>query len=182
MIRDTLRGPDGGGLGPVGHTGSVSDIETDNEAEFEGSPRPPTKVPGVWKQMPVAIKIALVLLVLVAGGAILVASHETSQSQAQFDNGVVEQLIPNNGDKILQQDQVGIRLADGYTGSLVVNGLPVPDDQVDKVQALNEVLFQPGDGKVVQDWPAGQNCVVASYWKYETPADVSSHTWCFSGV
>ena len=161
----------------------VSDTEPEIEPEFAGSPRPPTKVPGVWRQLPVAIKLLLVGLLLVASAGIYTASKLTSQSEAQFDNGVVVQLIPNDGDKVLQQAQVGIRLADGYTGSLTANGVPVPDDQVDRVQALNEVLFQPGDGKIIDAWPAGKNCIVATYWKFETgPSQSSTHTWCFSVV
>jgi len=102
---------------------------------------------------------------------------------AVINNGVVQQLIPTDGSKVLQQDKVGIKLADGYTGTLTANGIPVPDDQIDRVQALNQVLFQPGDGKVVTAWPPGQNCMVATYWKFETgPTQSSTHTWCFSAV
>jgi hypothetical protein len=173
--------------GAVGHTGEVPDrepdIEPEIETEFAGSPRPPTKVPGVWRQIPFGVKILLVGLLLAASVGIYSASRLTSQSEAQFDNGVVVQLIPNDGDKVLQQAQAGIRLADGYTGTLTVNGVPVPDDQLDRVQALNEILFQPGDAKIVEAWPAGENCLVATYWKSATgPTQSSTHTWCFSVV
>jgi len=170
-----------GTLGPMADT----DPDTDRhiEPESSGSPRPPTKVPGVWRQLPVAVKVLLVVLLLAAAGGIYAASRLTSQSEAQFDNGVVVQLIPTDGSKVLQQEQVGIRLADGYTGTLTANGVPVPDDQIDRVQALNQVLFQPGDGKILTAWPAGQNCMVATYWKFATgPSQSSTHTWCFSAV
>ena len=153
-----------------------------DETAAEPSPRPPTKVPGVWKQIPLAVKFLLVVLVLVAAGGVVVANRLTNESTAQLGNGTIEQLIPNNGDKILQQDQIGIRLASGYTADLSVNGTPLPADQVTQVAALNEVLFQPGQGKVFEQWPAGQNCVVATYWKYETPGQTDTHTWCFSVV
>ena len=159
------------------------DLDPESDPEFTGSPRPPTKVPGVWREMPIAVKVLIVVLVVAAGIGIYAASGLTSQSEAQFDDGVVVQIIPNDGDKLLQQDQIGIRLADGYTGSLAVNGVPIPDDQVDRVQALNQVLFQPGDGKIVDAWPAGTNCVVATYWKFSTgPGQSSTHTWCFSVI
>ena len=160
-----------------------ADVEPEIETEFAGSVRPPTKVPGVLREIPLPVKILLVGLLLATAAGIYAANRLTSQSEAQFDNGVVVQLIPNDGDKVLQQAQVGIRLADGYTGSLVANGVAVPDDQINRVPALNEILFQPGDGKILSAWPAGKNCVVATYWKFETgPSQSSTHTWCFSVV
>src|SRR3954452_20850438 len=81
--------PDGAGGRDVGHTGRVSDMEAEIEDDSGGSPRPPTKVPGVWRELPTAVKVLLVALVLIAGAGIFTATRLTSQSEAQFDNGVV---------------------------------------------------------------------------------------------
>jgi hypothetical protein len=165
----------------------VSDIDApadpDSAPEPEGSPRPPTRVPGVWAQIPVLMRVVLVLLLVIAGLGVYGVTKLTSESSASLDNGVIEQLIPADGDKLLQQASVGIDLQTGYTASLAVNGTAIPDDQLDKIVAFNRVMFQPGSGKVFSAWPAGKNCVVATYWKFETgPSQSSTRTWCFSVV
>ena len=91
-------------------------------------------------------------------------SQSSSESSGGLDGGVIEQLIPAKNSKILQQDQVGIDLQTGYSADLAVNGVAIPEDQLTRVSGLDEVLFQPGPGKVFEQWPAGQNCVVATYW------------------
>jgi hypothetical protein len=163
----------------------VTDIGPDAESEIapedEGSPRPPTKVPGVWKQLPLAVKILLVALLLVAAGGIWSANRLTNQSAAVLGNGTIQQVIPNNNDKIPQQGEAGIRLATGYRATLAVNGTPVPQDQVDEIAAFNQFKFQPGSGKVLDAWPAGQNCVTATYFQAATgPSQSSVYTWCFT--
>ena len=160
---------------------SGPDTESAIDPDFEGSPRPPTRVPGVWKQIPLAVKILLAALLLVAAGGIFSANRLTNESTAVFGNGTIQQVTPNNNDKIPQQGQVGIKLATGYKATLTVNGIPVPDDQIDEIAAFNQFLFQPGSGKVVEAWPAGQNCVTATYFQYATgPSQPSTYTWCFT--
>ena len=93
----------------------------------------------------------------------------------------IERLIPEPDSKILQQDQVGIDLAPGYEATLQIDQTPNPDDQLTKVGPLNQVFFQPGPGKAFEFWPAGQNCVVATFWKTEQgPTSAVNRSWCFS--
>jgi hypothetical protein len=156
---------------------------SDTEIPLEPSPRPPTRVPGVWAQMPLPVRVGLIALLVVAASGIYAVTRLHFQSSANLDNGVVEQLIPADGDKLLQQARIGIDLQTGYNASLAVNGVALPEDQVDRIAAFNQVLFQPGPGKAFEAWPAGRNCIVATYYKYETgPTQSSSLTWCFSVV
>ena len=127
----------------------------------------------------VAGGLALVIAVCVA----ILATQSASPNSANLDDGVVEQLIPADGDKILQQEPVGIDLAAGYDGTLAVNGVPIPDDQLQRVPQLNLVQFQPGPGKEIEQFPPGQNCVVATFWRSETgPGQSTSRAWCFTVV
>jgi len=162
----------------------VTDTESPLEPADEGSVRPPTRVPGVWGQIPVPVRIGLAVLLLVAAGGVYAVTRLTSQSSANLDNGTIQQLIPAEASQVPQQAQVGIDLADGYTASLSVNGVEIPEDQIDRVIAFNQVLFQPGPGKVFQSWSADvPTCVTATYWKYETgPGQSTLRTWCFSVV
>ena len=98
---------------------------------------------------------------------------------------VVERLIPAQGDAVLRQAELGIDLAPGYEAALVINGVPVPDDELRLVPAQNEVFFTPGEGKAVARLQAGSNCVQALVWKTSegrgTPND-TSFTWCFDAL
>jgi len=166
----TYRGDD------VGPDGFLLD-----DAEVDTSPRPPTRAPGMWGQIPLPVKILLGVLLIVAVGGIYTVSQLSSESSGGLAGGVIEQLIPAKSSKILQQDQIGIDLQTGYSANLAVNGVPIPEDQVTRVSGLDEVLFQPGAGKVFEQWPAGQNCVVATFWANDVgPAQSRTQSWCFT--
>jgi len=127
--------------------------------------------------------VAYVVLVLVPIVAIvLLAQHYSDPDNSPQEAGI-ELLIPAPESKILQQAQVGIDLAAGYEGRLAVNGVPLPDDEVTAVPQLNQIFFQPGAAKAFEQWPAGRNCVVATFWRSETgPSQSAVRSWCFTVV
>ncbi len=154
-------------------------------ADEDGSIRPPTKVPGVWSQMPMAVRILLVGLLVIAVGGIAILSRTSLQSSADLDNGTVVLLTPTDGSNILQQDAIGIDLKSGYSASLRVNGTAIPGSQVRVVSFSEQVSyrFEPGQGKVFTAWPAGKSCIDATYWKTsDGPSKASVEHWCFSVV
>ena len=93
---------------------------------------------------------------------------------------------PCPGARILRQAQVGVELKQGYDGRITINGISVPEDQMQgaivpgtaayeqlsaEERALgprpnnkNIVKFQPGDGKVVEEF-SGQVRVGIRYWE-----------------
>lgn len=98
---------------------------------------------------------------------------------------VVEHLTPGDGDAVLRQAELGIDLAPGYEGTLVVNGVPIPADQLRLVPEQNQVYFTPGDDKVVTRLQAGPNCVEAIVWRSAMGRGTSndkSFTWCFKAL
>ena len=122
------------------------------------------------------------LLAIAAVCIVLVARLGTSDT-AELDGGRIQRLIPVPGAKILQQDLIGIDLAPGYEAALTLNGVPLPLDQTYVVPQINQTTFKAGPGKVFEVLPAGQNCIIASYWQSAFgPAVSSSRTWCFTVV
>jgi hypothetical protein len=93
----------------------------------------------------------------------------------------VDLLIPASDSQVPQQSTVGIDLAAGWQGVLVVNGQELTADQVDETPALNKIEFTPGPGKVVDKWPAGQTCVLANVWESAVGREEGqrSVSWCF---
>lgn len=127
--------------------------------------------------------VAYVVLVAVVVVAVYALVQLADTNATNLESGSIERLIPTPDSKILQQDQIGIDLATGYEASLAVNGTPLPLDEVLVVPALNQVFFQPGPGKTFEFWPAGRNCVVATFWRTATgPGQSAARTWCFSVV
>lgn len=147
----------------------------------DGSPRPASGARARRRFQPRYVAYAVLVAVVVVAVYALVQLADTNATN--LESGSIERLIPTPDSKILQQDQIGIDLATGYEASLAVNGTPLPLDEVLVVPALNQVFFQPGPGKAFEFWPAGRNCVVATFWRTETgPGQSAARTWCFSVV
>ncbi len=132
----------------------------------------------------VALLVAAALAALYAG----VRATDTGGDDGVAVRGqpeVVERLIPGRGDEVIRQAELGIDLGPGFEGALVVNGAPIPDEQLRLVPEQNQVYFTPGDGKAVEQLRAGPNCVEAIVWKSSQgrgTADDRSFTWCFEAL
>ena len=116
----------------------------------------------------------IVLLLLVGGalGAIVYAGTlGTGSEEIRRTDEAVERLVPEDGSPVaVRQAEVGVDLAPGWTGVLKINGIEIPEDQLRRVEAQNEVYFQPGT--IV---------VEAEIWRSasETRADARTVTWRF---
>lgn len=118
--------------------------------------------------------VAVVVVFLVVGDD---GNGGTPQDQ------VIEALIPGEQEATLQQGEVGIDLLAGWDASLVVDGVDIPDDQLDKLTDLGIVTYTPGQGKAVEFWRAGQSCVTATYWQLATGPETSFEiAWCFTAL
>jgi hypothetical protein len=113
----------------------------------------------------------------------LVETNDGSNDIAVTDSGPVERLIPPRDSEILRQEPVGVDLRPGWTGVLIVNNVEIPEDQVfdDNLESTGELTYTVGDGKAVEHWEAGQNCVTAVLWRVEETRDEARNvTWCFN--
>ncbi len=157
-----------------------------------------------------ARRLAIALLVLVCIGGVAVAVASTREVDANGDTvleggdpcevlisgedvdapacdpndepigEIVEQLFPARDAEALQQVQVGVDLGGRFTGVLVVDGTEVPESQLVRQPALNQVFFSPGEGQVVEEWEPGRNCVRAIVWPIiEGRSESRTVDWCF---
>jgi hypothetical protein len=99
-------------------------------------------------------------------------------------NEYVEALIPERNSQVPQQTTVGIDLATGWTGVLVINGVEIPEDQLNVTEELGLVEYTPADGLAVEQLEGGQNCVTAVVWRLSEGRDEGGRnvTWCFEVV
>ena len=144
------------------------------------TPALPPMPPSSWRY-----RIGVTVALLVAAAALYAGVRSTETSDDAVVNSrpdVVEQIIPRRGAEALRQSEIGIDLATGYEGGLILNGTAIPTDELRLEPAQNQVFFAPGEGRSFAALPAGQNCVTAVVWKSAdgpgTPSDLN-FTWCF---
>ena len=134
--------------------------------------------------VPKAIKYGVIpaLLCVVAVAIVFLATSDEGGGGSP-EAQVIESLIPGDGEATLQQGEVGIDLLTGWDASLTVDGVALPDDQLDKLLDLGLITFTPGEGKAVEFWRAGQSCVTATYWQRATgPEQSFTRSWCFTAL
>lgn len=133
-------------------------------------------------------RIVVALVLVVAAGlftaAVMTAQTDTADDQVaqSGETGrIVERLIPERDEQVVRQAAIGVDLAAGWTGTLVVDGREVPADELTERPDLFQITFTPGEGKVVEELTAGTNCVAAIVWRLATGRGSSDRTvrWCF---
>lgn len=128
----------------------------------------------------VTAALAAAVAALVAG----VRATDTSDQDPVSVNGrpdVVERLQPRNGAEALQQAEVGIDLAPGYEGALMLNGTAIPTGELRIVPEQNQVFFAPGPDRTFEALPSGTNCATAVVWRSADGRGTADLTfqWCF---
>lgn len=101
--------------------------------------------------------------------------------------GGVEARLPADGAEILGQERIGIDLAPGWTGELLLlpgNGqaTTLPEDEVERDE-LNRITFQPGPGRAIERL-SGDYCIAATIWDQVEGRESTQRTvnWCFSAT
>ena len=124
-------------------------------------------------------KIRLMLVVFTVGAIGIFVGAYRANSDPSSNNGcnqpaAIEVLYPQCNTLILNQAQVGVDMAPGYTAELTVNGIAIPLDQTDNRPAASTVdtrtapdlfLFTPGPGKVIEKLKPGVNSAIVFYRK-----------------
>ena len=69
----------------------------------------------------------------------------------------IERTFPNPGDQILAQGEVGADIPNGWSLALQIDGVAIPDDQLEKVAQLGEYRFKPRPGRVIERLRSGEH-------------------------
>jgi hypothetical protein len=141
-------------------------------------------------------------IALVAAVALFVIGFSVARTgddaTPKITDPAVERLIPDQGALVLRQSQVGIDLAPGYRGVLVIDGQELPTTDLVAVDpaaggvvpaaplgaqfdpAQNTVLFTPREGAAIKAFVPGEHTVTAVFWKVDQSRDSArSYTWHF---
>lgn len=92
----------------------------------------------------------------------------------------IQSVSPEPGDEVLRQADVTVDLAVGYTAELMINGIPIPESELFRVPALNQLTYGPSQLNTIQTLLADRNCATVRYWLIAgSEADAASFDWCF---
>lgn len=127
----------------------------------------------------VALVIVTLLVVVNLGAWLLVSSETGTPGRALPER--IESLMPGPGDVAQAQDTVTVDLRSDLTGVLVINGLEIPEDQLERNAPLGVVSFRPGPDKDFDRWPTGDITVEVVTWPQtdERPDDPDRYGWTF---
>ena len=147
------------------------------------------------------MNIGMTLIVAAALGLIVLgfASATTGDKSTTINDPAVDRVQPAPGDLVLRQSEVGIYLAAGYRGILIIDGQEIPTFEItasdtgsatpfDKIvdarydPGQHTVLFTPQVGSTVQAFSPGRHKVTAIFWRDRVEAREQGRaiTWFFS--
>lgn len=134
-------------------------------------------------ELPSARNRRLIIIGLLALAAVLLAAAIAIYQSNPSTNDLpvaIQSVVPDPGSNVLSQTDVTVDLAVGYTADLEINGVLIPEEQLFRVEALNQLSYEPRDGKVVPRLLPDQNCVRVFYWLIaQGPEDSATYSWCF---
>jgi len=92
----------------------------------------------------------------------------------------VENYSPKDLDIVTQPVTVLFDVKPGYAVTMTIDGIPIPLDQMDAIEATGRYQFDPGPGKVIERWAPGDHTVVATYVGGPGNVDSGTVVWTFS--
>jgi hypothetical protein len=125
-------------------------------------------------------RIIMTLVAAVAVGCLIFAFSAPKQGGLTNTPPAIESVFPVPGNLELRQVAVVADLAPGYTGYLAIDGVEVPEDQTQFVDALNTVTLKPSPGSDFGTFQPGPHCATVFYRHIGDPReDSASYRWCF---
>jgi hypothetical protein len=116
-----------------------------------------------------------VALAVVIGGAILLVPGGEPQELPQ----AVEKYAPQDGDLVTQPIKVVLDLTANYAASFVIDGILIPEEDVDSIVATGRHQFEPAPGKAIERWTPGEHTVVATWMGGPGSLDSGTVVWTF---
>jgi hypothetical protein len=122
-----------------------------------------------------------VIAAAAVGGLVYVASESETSNPEALRPPEVEAVTPAGGDLDLRQVTISADLAPGFTGYLELDGVEIPADDLQIVDALNQIILKPGSDSDYAELSPGSHCASVVYRPIAQPEErPRSYQWCFS--
>lgn len=126
------------------------------------------------------VVMSVLLALSFAGLYVAFTLHDDSPAP-RLRPPAVTTVSPEPGSLQLRQTEIFVELAAAYTGTLSVNGVRIPEDQMQVIEGLNRYSFTPGPGREIEALPPGAACAAVEYHRIgDEQSPPASYRWCFS--
>ena len=120
--------------------------------------------------------------VVISLGVVLLNHSDTDTRTERIFPTAVEEVSPRPGELVRREDTITADLRDGLVGTLEIDGVLIPDDQIERVGPLSQISFRPGPGKEFARFEPGEHIATVRYWVgrlQDPPAKTGSYSWRF---
>jgi hypothetical protein len=144
----------------------------------------PAQKPRVFEH-PGRVAVIVIALVAVVNLAFFLGRESDTSNVAEGGlpplPAAIESINPERGDITGPVDSIEVDLDDNYTGDLAIDGVTIPEDQIERTEQLGTIVFRPGPGKELTRLRTGENTVVVTYWPriQDRPDDPPRFSWRF---
>jgi hypothetical protein len=172
--------------------------QTAGTADGDGTPPgSPSPAPAAQSGLPTWARRSIIAVVLLSALAVAVWGAQSADSSGNevVNDGAVISLFPVEGGQALRQTRVGAELTPGYDGRLTVNGIAIPEEQMEgardpatvdpsdleqnglRPNNRNSVYFKPGPGKVIEEFDQGPVTISLRYFEDLQEDTARTVTW-----
>jgi hypothetical protein len=123
----------------------------------------------------VTLALLAIALIAVIGGSILLIPAGDPEQLPQ----AVERYSPHDGDIVINPVTVMIDLKPNYTAEFIIDGTPIPADEMNSIVETGRHEFVPGPGKTIERWTPGDHTVVATWLGGANSIDAGTLLWTF---
>lgn len=124
-------------------------------------------------------RIVLTLLGVLFAAVVIGAVILTPSGDAPRLPAAVESFSPSDGAIVLRQTRIVLDLAVGYDIDLVVDGVPIPDSELDVVPQTGRFEWEPGPGKTFEEWAPGFHAIEVTWDRTTGLPDPGALRWSF---
>ena len=115
----------------------------------------------------------MALIAVIVGAVLFIPSGDPTTLP-----DAVESYSPGDQDLVVQPVKVVLDLEANYDARFQIDGISIPPEQVDSIVETGRHQFEPGPGKVIEQWSPGDHTVVATYIG-PRQIDVGTVLWAF---
>jgi hypothetical protein len=118
--------------------------------------------------------LALLLIAIIGVSIMFIPSGDPERLPAAVDT-----YAPREGDIVTNPIRVLIDLKSNYVAAFVIDGVPIPADDVDAILETGRYQFIPGPGKAIDRWSSGEHTVVVTWVGGQGSVDTGTLVWTF---
>jgi len=124
-------------------------------------------------------RLRIVALALALGALVaLVAAIAPRGERAEMPEPI-ESVFPLPGDTVVRQTAIEVDLPVGYTLEIYVDGERVPPVEIGVTSSTGVWLWQPGPGRSLEQWEAGEHTVRVVWRTTAGRPDPGEFSWTF---